>query len=486
MCDIQSVKFARWVVAAAAASLTLTVPAIAHADGESSIHQADDLMQLYVRQSAIPSLTYAIVQDGKVVHARSFGYSDLENSVKASRDSRYEIGSMTKQFTAACIFLLQQEGKLTIEDRLDKHLKNLPEAWKSLTIHQCLSHTAGLKDYLATFSALRTDPVPTDDIIKRMGAMTLDFAPGSAWSYSNTGYLLMSQVIEAKSGQKYSQFLNERIFKPLGMKSTSTSDPDTLLPNRARPYAWVGKGYVNRPVINPSLAKGAGELISTVDDLTKWANELDHPKILKPESVAAMQTAFVFNNGRKAGYGTGFFLHRDRNREIIEHGGNTTGMSSEIFRVPSKKLAIIVLTNAAGIAPSQTCRQALGILDPSWNPLIRAEKDQNERRSLELMVTFRKWSHNNYDMSTFSPEMVSLLGTTRGLAVRQAFQLFGKQVKTYRYLDGEDYDGHRFDRYAYQLGPVEVPLEFEFDANGKMVSMEQIHGPVLKGSTAKH
>jgi CubicO group peptidase (beta-lactamase class C family) len=485
MWNIQSVSFPRCLVATVATSAFFSIPTFASAEGGSAIGQVDSLMQLYVRQSAIPSLTYAIVQDGKVVHARSFGYSDLENRVSATRASRYEIGSMTKQFTAAGIFLLQQEGKLSIEDRLDKHLKNLPDAWKSLTIHQCLSHTAGLKDYLATFSALRTDPVATDEIIKRMGTMALDFTPGSAWSYSNTGYLLMSQVIEAKSGQKYPQFLTERFFKPLGMTSTSTSDPDTVIPNRARPYAWTGKGYTNRPVINPSLAKGAGELVSTVDDLTKWANELDHPKILKPESVAAMQTAFVFNNGRKAGYGTGFFLHRDRGREIIEHGGNTTGMSSEIFRVPSKNLTMIVLTNSAGLAPAQACRQALGVLDPSWNPLLRAETDPNERRSLELMVTFRKWARGNFDNSAFSPEMMSMLNTTRGLAVRQAFQIFGKMAKTYRYLDGEDYDGHRFDRYAMQIGAVEVPLEFEFDANGKVVSMEQIHAPVLKVSTRK-
>jgi CubicO group peptidase (beta-lactamase class C family) len=261
MWNIQSVSFPRCLVATVATSAFFSIPTFASAEGGSAIGQVDSLMQLYVRQSAIPSLTYAIVQDGKVVHARSFGYSDLENRVSATRASRYEIGSMTKQFTAAGIFLLQQEGKLSIEDRLDKHLKNLPDAWKSLTIHQCLSHTAGLKDYLATFSALRTDPVATDEIIKRMGTMALDFTPGSAWSYSNTGYLLMSQVIEAKSGQKYPQFLTERFFKPLGMTSTSTSDPDTVIPNRARPYAWTGKGYTNRPVINPSLAKGAGELV---------------------------------------------------------------------------------------------------------------------------------------------------------------------------------------------------------------------------------
>jgi CubicO group peptidase (beta-lactamase class C family) len=484
MWNIQRVKIARWVLATTSLPM-LTLPAISWSAGASKIDKVDALMQLYVRQSAIPSLTYSIVEDGKVVRVASYGYADLENQVKASRQSRYEIGSMTKQFTAAGIFLLQQEGKLSVEDRLDKHLKNLPETWKSITIHQCLSHTAGLKDYLATFSALRTDPVAADDIIKRMGTMTLDFTPGSAWSYSNTGYLLMAQLIEAKSGQKYPQFLTERIFKPLGMTSTSASDPDVVIPNRARPYAFTGKAFTNRPVINPSLAKGAGELVSTVDDLTKWASELDHPKILKPESVAAMQTAFVFNNGRKAGYGTGFFLHRDRGREIIEHGGNTTGMSSEIFRVPSKKLTMIVLTNASGIAPAQTCREALGILDPSWNPLVRTETDPNERRSLELMVTFRKWARGNFDNSAFSPEMMSMLNTTRGLAVRQAFQIFGKMAKTYRYLDGEDYDGHRFDRYAMQIGAVEVPLEFEFDANGKVVSMEQIHAPVLKVSTRK-
>lgn len=471
MCDNHGVKLI--------AALLTGLPILAIAAPSSGVYaDVDRVMQTAQLQSALPSLTYAIVQNGRLTHSRSFGYSDLENRVAARRDGRYEIGSMTKQFTAACVMLLQQDGKLRLDDRLDVHLKNLPESWKPLTIRQCLAHTAGLKDHLVSYNITRTDPVKSEEIIKKVGAMPLDFTPGSAWSYSNTGYLLAAEVVEKVSNQKIEQFMTERLFKPLGMKSTSASRPDEVIPNRARPYAFDGKGYKNMPIISPTLAKGAGELVSTLDDLTIWANELMKPRVLKPESVATMQTAFVFNNGRKAEYGAGFFLHRDQGREIVEHGGNTAGMSSEIFTVPSKKLAMIVLTNGNGYAPAQTCRQALGVMDPTWNPLLRSEVDPQPRRMLELMVTFRKWGRGVYDMSPFSPALVSQMGTVRGLGLRQAFQSLGKQVKSFRYLDGETYDGHEFRRYALNFGPVEVPMELRFDENGKLVSLDQIHGPV--------
>jgi CubicO group peptidase (beta-lactamase class C family) len=440
-----------------------------------NISAAEKTMEGIFRQSGVPSLTYAIVKDGKVVKSNSFGRANIETEAKATRKTVYEIGSMTKQFTAAGILLLAEEGKLTLEDPISKHLDNLPEAWRGLTIRQCLSHTAGLKDYLATYSPLKTDPVKASDVFKKMGAMTLDFAPQASWSYSNTGYLIATEILEKLSRQTYSEFMQARIFKPLGMKSTSVSDPDRVIPNRARGYSVGTRGLQNAPVINPSLASGAGNLVSNVDDLALWEASLQTNKLLKPESLKQFFAPVRLTNGRSSEYSIGWWIRQDKDRPIIEHGGNTVGFSSDLFRLPKENVSMIVLTNTGGVSGAQWARAGLAALLPSYDPKLRSEPDPNERETALMMLTLRKWGKGKYDTSNFTEDFKSNLNTTRGLAMRFGLASIGKDALSCKYLDGETVDGFRNKRFKFKFPGAVAIMELTFAPDGKIANLGSIY-----------
>jgi len=293
-------------ILATAAFLTATIET-----KDWNLEAVDRVMAERRKLTRTPSVAYAVVRNGKVIHVRAIGDANLETISPAKRETLYEIGSMTKQFTAAGILKLVDEGKVNLDDPISKYLRDLPEGWKKLTIRQCLSHTAGLKDHLVSFSALRTEPVRASDIYAKLGPLKLDFEPGTAWSYSNTGYVVATEIIESVSGETYGKFLKTKVFDPLGMKHTTVSDPDRMIPNRVRGYQLTANGYRNAPVINPTLASGAGNLLSTVDDLARWEAALETGKILKPETMKAFLEPVNLTSGRSSGYSLGWFIKQD-------------------------------------------------------------------------------------------------------------------------------------------------------------------------------
>ena len=433
----------------------------------------DAQMERVFRMQKLPSLAYAIVEDGKIRHQRVWGDANLETTAKANTETVYEIGSMSKQFTAAAILLLQEDGKLKLDDTLEQHLPKCPELWKSITIRQALSHTAGLKEYLATFSAIRTETLRSDDMIAKMATMPLDFEPGTAWSYSNLGYLVATLIVERHAGKKLDEFLKERIFTPLKMDNTSSSQPDKVIANRARGYTFTGKEYRNAPIINPSLASGAGYLLSTLGDIAKWEAALQQGKVFKQtESQTEFFKEVNFKSGQGSGYALGWFVGQDKGRPVIEHGGNTVGFSVNLFRLPKEKLAIVTLTNGGGFNPGTANRQALVSLEPSYNPSIRKETDPTPRQTAELALLLRRWARANYDESMFDPSYSSMLKTLRGTSLRQAFVGIGKSLKTVRYLDEETSGDQRRARYALELANATMVMEIGWTKADKIIDFD--------------
>jgi len=436
----------------------------------------DDILKQTMAQGKIPGLTYAVVKNGRVVKAGALGSANLETLVPARRDTVYEIGSMTKQFTAACVLMLVDEGKLSLDDPIGKYVKDLPDIWKDISIRRLLSHTAGVKDYLGSFSISRTEYVRPEAIVEKVGAAPLDFQPGEGWSYSNTGYLLATLLVEKVSGEPLADFMKERIFKPLAMSHTGPSNPDTVIPNRARGYAWNGKAYLNTPAINPSLGTGAGFLVSTVDDLARWDAALLQGKLLKPETMAEYTKAVPLNNGNSSHYALGWFIHSDRGVSLVEHGGNTAGFSAEIYRVPSAKTSVILLTNAAGQGLAGTARQIVDTYIPSLNIETRNEVDPDPKRTLEMLVTFRQMARGRYDFGMFTPEMRNMIGTMRGASLRTGFAQLGKIIQTVRYLDGEPSGPNRVARYAFLgKGGHAVYMEVTWTPDGLISGFDSIY-----------
>jgi len=436
----------------------------------------DALMERAFRGQRLPSLAYAVIEDGKIRHRRVWGKANLETEVPASVDTVYEIGSMTKQFTAAAILMLQEDGKLKVDDTLEQHLPNCPEGWKKITIRQALSHTAGLKDYLATFSPLRTEPVRSDEILAKMGPMPLDFTPGGSWSYSNRGYLAASLIVERYAAKSLEEFLKERIFAPLEMNSTSASQPDRVIKHRARGYFPAANDYRNAPVINPSLASGAGHLISNLNDLAKWEAALQSGKVFKrPETQAEFFREVALADGAGSGYALGWFVSQDRGRPLIEHGGNTVGFSVNLFRLPEEKLAVVTLTNGGGFGPAALNRRAVAMLRPSYDPFLRRENDPDPRQTASLAAMFRRWSRQNYDESMLAESLRGTMKTLRGTALRQGFVQIGKSLKAIRFLDDERVGGQRRARYAFDMGQGYAIIELGWSEDGKVADFDQLY-----------
>jgi CubicO group peptidase (beta-lactamase class C family) len=324
----------------------------------------DDLVQNEMRQHPIPGLALEIIQNGKPAKIAGYGVANLEWHTPVTPETVFEIGSVTKQFTTAGILLLAQEGKLSLEDKVSRHLRDTPESWANITLRHLLTHTSGLKNYTGLDGFELTRHLTQAQFISRIGRERLDFQPGEKWSYCNTGFNLLGYVIENVSGQGYWLFMRERIFGPLGMSSTTNRDPRNIIPGRASGYETDHAGhYVNRDYDLTDIFS-AGAIISTEGDLAKWNAALDQQKLLTAAMEQAMWTPVRLNDGTTHAYGMGWFLDPLQGRQNIGHSGSTSGFSASLQRFPEAGLAVIVLTNSdeTGVATKLAKEIALAYL----------------------------------------------------------------------------------------------------------------------------
>lgn len=308
--------------------------------------EVDQYVEAFIKKRSIPGLSLAVVRDGKLVKVAGYGLANLELNVPAKPESVYEIGSISKHFTAEAILLLAEDGKLSLDDPLSKHLNEIPAAWKSITLRQILTHTSGLKDWEAANVLSYRREYTADEFIKLMSPFPLDFAPGEKWAYTNTGFPLLGMVIERASGKSFEDFMTERIFKPLGMSATRFNRPSHIVPNHAGGYVdeegTLRKGEPLRPqVIAPN-----GGMLTTVLDMAKWERVFYTEQLLKRSSLEQMQMPVQLNNGASFNSGLGVFLDTFRGHRLILHNGSTVaGFSAVFYSYPDDKLTVIVLCN---------------------------------------------------------------------------------------------------------------------------------------------
>lgn len=296
-----------------------------------------------------------VSRDGKVVFERGFGYASLEHGVRITPATKFRIGSITKQFTAAAILRLQEQGKLSVGDRLSRFLPDFPRA-EEVTLHHLLTHTSGLHSYTNKPDFLRTVTVPTtsEELIASFKNDPFDFAPGTKWDYCNSGYLLLGHLVEKVSGQPYGDFLRAQFFEPLGMKDTGVHRNDAILEDEATGY--FQEGDVLRKALNwdMSRAGGAGALYSTVGDLARWNEAVFGGRVLGPDSLKAALTPVAVAGAERLpdeGYGYGWFVGKLRGLEEVQHGGGLQGFISQLSRYPGERLTVVVLANAAPPVP---------------------------------------------------------------------------------------------------------------------------------------
>lgn len=306
--------------------------------------QTDDYVREQMARRRIPAVVLKVVQDGQEVKTAAYGFANLELNVPATTNSVFEIGSVTKQFTASCILLLQQDGKLSIEDKLGKHVPNIPAAWTNVTIRHLLSHTSGIKSYTGLDGFALTRRLTQTQFLELIGKQPPEFQPGEGWKYSNTGFSLLGYVIENVSGKSYWQFLRERILIPLGMDQTTDRNPGTIITNRVSGYEQTNRVHINRDYDLTDVF-AAGAIASTVGDLGKWNAALNSRRILSEESKKAAWTPQPLNSGKLTAYGLGWYVETHEGHRCVGHGGSTSGFNGSTQRFPEDDLYVIILTN---------------------------------------------------------------------------------------------------------------------------------------------
>lgn len=307
----------------------------------------DAIAQGVLVQHGVPSASVAVVEGGNLVYTHAYGLAHLSPDKSATPDMRYSIGSISKQFTAAAILMLQEQGKLKLDDPVGKYVPGLTRGGE-VTIRQILSHTAGYQDYWPEDYLMKPmmEPATPQQILDTWAKKPLDFEPGTQWQYSNTNYVIAGLIVEKVSGQKLMDFLVEHIFRPLGMKSVWNSDETKLTSTDAAPYIRYALGPL-RPA--PKEGRGwmfaAGELAMTAHDLALWDQSLMKRSLLMPESYKEMFTEVKLKDGKGTHYGLGVEVTERDGHLSIEHSGEVTGFVADNEVLVDDGIAVAVLTN---------------------------------------------------------------------------------------------------------------------------------------------
>ncbi len=327
--------------------LLLGLSAVSRADRPSPTElpsRIDEYMAARVERDHF-SGTILLAKNGGVLFSRGYGMANLEHDIPCTTKTKFRLGSITKQFTAMAILILQERGKLAVTDPIKKYLPSAPKAWDEITIHHLLTHTSGITNYtdLPDFLKSLRNPVTLDELIAKFKDKPLGSKPAEKFKYSNSGYIVLGRIIETASGKPYATFMKEAIFDPLEMHDTGYDNATAILKNRASGYSRVfNLAPTNSAYIDMSLPHAAGALYSTVDDLLKWDRALDSEKLVSKKSRDAMFTPF------KDGYGYGWGIGRKFDQTLHSHGGGIPGFATCIERYPDEKLVVVVLSNFDG------------------------------------------------------------------------------------------------------------------------------------------
>jgi CubicO group peptidase (beta-lactamase class C family) len=296
-----------------------------------------------------------VAQDGQLLLSKGYGMANFEWNIPAGPDTKFRLGSITKQFTGLAILLLEQDGKLKTSDPVSRHFAAAPERWKPITIHHLLTHTSGIPNFTSFPDYMKTMMLasPPAESMKRVIDKPLDFDPGTKMSYSNSGYVLLGLIIENASGMSYAEFMRTRVFEPLGMKDTGYDLDTAVLPQRAAGYDRSPLGLRNAAFLDMTIPHAAGALYSTAADLLRWDAGLTAGKLLTPENYTR------YFKPEQNNYAYGWGVNQRGPLAVQSHGGGINGFSTMIYRVPEKKLVVVALAN---VLPSQSGRVALDLL----------------------------------------------------------------------------------------------------------------------------
>lgn len=386
----------------------------------------DDYVRSQLTERHVPGVAVAVIVKGRIVKIKGYGLASVEFNAPVTNETVFEIGSVSKQMTAAGIMLLVEDGKVNLDEKISAYLAITPDAWKDVTVRHLLTHTSGVKSYtsLDGFELWRHLKVP--DFIKQLSPYPLEFTPGEKNIYSNSGFTLLGHIIEARSGKSYMEFMRERIFRPLGMTKTGDRDPQFVIPNRAVGYEWDIDHLEGRDG-NLTDLMGAGSIVSTITDMAKWDAALSGSTFLKPESKRAIWTQFTFNDGKPSPYGFGWRISDVRGHKLIGHTGQTAGFGAANFRYVDDDVIVVVLTNRGdiGLGGLIAARIAKFYIPAISLREMKAKPETAPANAAKLLTVLRSRIEDKLDANLLSAELIRSLSTERAKAVNRRIASFG-------------------------------------------------------------
>lgn len=468
---MKSAKIARLVILSFAGSWYC---AFAQKPAASDVYRINQDVRVAMNRFHVPGAAVMVIADGRVLFIQAYGDRDIRRVLPIKTNTLFEIGSITKQFTAASILQLRDQGRLKLDDSLSVYLPDAPHA-KEVTLRNLLTHTSGLHDYFdmpdADFDNLAAHPIAYRDLIARVAPMQLDFAPGSQWSYSNTGYLLLGRVIEVVSGEGYKEYLQRHILRPLHMKHTFTTADEHSLSNMAIGYRYRQGKIEVAPFLDPNWGASAGFLISDLSDLSRWDTALRDGTVVSAASYNEMSTAFMTTKNGSANYGFGLFVDTMYGQPRIGHTGGAQGFTTADEYYPEQKLRIIAFTNSGDKSP-EAGETITNILFADLNPTLAANamkavsgEDQAVTRTVQDAFRELQTGTNYSRFSSHLREKFASTGSKFALELSPYGQATGAVYKGTRQVSGD----YWYD-YIMQFGTgVSIPFSVRLSREGVVV-----------------
>ncbi len=425
--------------------------------------QTDEYVRIMMSKKHIPALSIAVLKDGKILKMQSYGLANIETRSPANLQTVYRTGSVSKQFIAAAVMLLVQDGKINLDDPVRKFIDSIPVTWDSITVRNLLTHTSGLVRDAPDFDPLKVRPLGED--IKAIYPVPLDFAPGTKWDYSNMNYYVLAGIISKVTGENWTEWISKNIFKPCGMNQTRTVSMMDIIMNRAGGYKWTPAGWENADiwlVLRPS-----GAFLSSITDMAIWDSILCRGSLLSAESKKQMWTAMKLKDGQSAQYGFGWFVDSINNHLRIHHSGSVPGFRSDFERFPDEKLEVIVLTNVGSANAERIAQTIAGFFAAELKPVPEKALTDTEPEITARVKSFidRLQKQSDIDTNTLASNLVKNL-RPGGMHVL-ADALSGK-IYSMTLVGRRENNGKRTYRYLLDYGYDHTDLIIQFDSENKI------------------
>jgi CubicO group peptidase (beta-lactamase class C family) len=436
-----------------------------------------------MKRERIPGLALGIYDRGRIVLAQGYGLANVELSVPVKPETIFQSGSTGKQYVSAAIMMLVEEGKLGLDDSITKYFPDAPETWKPIRIKNLLSHTSGLAEYE---SGDRTGPkgpfylrldFTEDELVTKIEALPIEFNVGEKWNYRNTNYVLLGVIIHKITGKSYADYLQERIFKPLGMDSTRLISDADIIPNRSSGYELIHNELKNQSWVSPTFNSTAdGALYFNVLDIAKWDGALYGTKLLTQSSLDRVWTVYPLNDGKPnpSNYGFGWMINKINGHKVVQHGGAWQGFTCDISRYTDDSLTVVILTNlgSGNSRPGQIGRVVAGLVIPDLMPTkLVAIEDKQPELLASLKMLLDQLATGQDVKSQLTPELAARITPESSKTIQSRLAAVLPPDSAVLVSRDELPDGRLRSQYRFSKNGETLLIVYGLDKTGKVASL---------------